>query len=140
MTDRTYTIGGIYPPDHKPNTFELEILTYGGDADGYDTVVLTFERFPTDENPDTDYAALNKAIDILELCDAIGGRFGGSEYRYSNTVPGWQELFGAFYGGDRNYWKRDEYGDTEYSYDSYKLFFYDADLVKHYVVVGIPNS
>lgn len=153
---KTFSIGDVVPNDHAPNTYEVEVSTYFGDADGYDKVVV---------GPITNVESLTDLIETLDRVDAEypHGRGGGEEYSYQN-VPGFYSWFGdslvessddyytaypditvdyatylehlALVEGREANWPYDPFTYSEQSLESYKVFYYDADCVQHVVTVS----
>jgi hypothetical protein len=149
------TIGELIPKAQTPNSFEVEILTYWGDADGYKTFVMG--PFIKDQDED----ALQGLLETLHRMDNAypDGRGGYDEYDGVEGFAGWfvrefdpendsdsdADAIGRKWkenqaGKAHIYWPVDPYADMQNSYDKHKIFYYDENQNQYAVSASLTYS
>lgn len=135
------------PDKGFPNSYQVNLVTYSGDADG-DT---TTEIFPFYKDKDEFF--LENLIETLEEARKAypNGRGGSDEYSYRHRVDGFQVWFSDGSEDPDNQeiadfveklhetcspsWPYDPMSDytVEQSFSSYEVVYYDENLVPHKV-------
>lgn len=152
---KTFTIGEAVPNPHTPGTYEFEIETMSGDADAFGKVIVgpltdivslislaeTLDRmkaqYPYGRGgswPEYGYQDVEGFYSWFEDAEISNEEEYHEEHPESNVPYSVYLEHKALVGDLYNEWPWDVMGaDIEQGMWSYKIFYYDTDLVQHFV-------
>jgi hypothetical protein len=148
------TIGDLIPRPQTPNSFEVEILTYWGDADGYNTLVMG--PFVKDQDEvalqglletlhrlSVAYPHGRSWLDTLDGIEGFAGWFAqdaDSEDDEDTEADAIGRAWREAQLGQHVYWPVDANIDMQDSYQSHKIFYYDENQEQYAVTASLTYS